>query len=310
MKERLGVRVPLLLALALLGALAFARTESAYAGTGPVLVVVAHPDNEALGMSGVIANSLAAGRRVYVAVVTNGDSKRSGTLSGYCGAAAGQGASTAAYGLQRDAESLDAMSLLGLHWSANPTTSDVFFLGYPNSGLTTIAGSSTAWTGDQTFLHTTYAEDGDGSNATCNGDLRYLLSGHHSTFTAGELATDLDSLFALTHAYAISVHKAQGAEFPAVVVPLVTSHAPMLGRTLLYTAMTRARRLLVIVGQKKALYLAVRDWRRAPRHTALGRLLDGTLRLDWRPRGGGPGQPIEEAEPSILDGLGDGPAEP
>ena len=206
MKERLGVRVPLLLALALLGALAFARTESAYAGTGPVLVVVAHPDNEALGMSGVIANSLAAGRRVYVAVVTNGDSKRSGTLSGYCGAAAGQGASTAAYGLQRDAESLDAMSLLGLHWSANPTTSDVFFLGYPNSGLTTIAGSSTAWTGDQTFLHTTYAEDGDGSNATCNGDLRYLLSGHHSTFTAGELATDLDSLFALTHPTDVYTH--------------------------------------------------------------------------------------------------------
>jgi exodeoxyribonuclease V alpha subunit len=89
------------------------------------------------------------------------------------------------------------------------------------------------------------------------------------------------SLFALTHAYAISVHKAQGAEFPAVVIPLVTSHAPMLGRTLLYTALTRARQLVVIVGQKKALFLAVRDWRRASRHTALGGLLDGTLRFDW-----------------------------
>ena len=89
------------------------------------------------------------------------------------------------------------------------------------------------------------------------------------------------SLFALTHAYAISVHKAQGAEFPAVVIPLVTSHAPMLGRTLLYTALTRARQLVVIVGQKKALSLAVRDWRRAPRHTALGGLLDGTLRFAW-----------------------------
>jgi exodeoxyribonuclease V alpha subunit len=89
------------------------------------------------------------------------------------------------------------------------------------------------------------------------------------------------SLFALTHAYAISVHKAQGAEFPVVVIPLVTSHAPMLARTLLYTAMTRARRLLVIVGQKKALYLAVRDQRRAPGHTALGGLLDGTLRFGW-----------------------------
>ena len=57
------------------------------------------------------------------------------------------------------------------------------------------------------------------------------------------------SLFALTHAYAISVHKASGAEFQAVVIPLVTSHAPLLGRTLLYTALTRARQLLVLVGQ-------------------------------------------------------------
>ena len=59
------------------------------------------------------------------------------------------------------------------------------------------------------------------------------------------------SLFALTHAYAISVHKAQGAEFPAVVIPLLTSHAPMLGRTLLYTALTRARQLVVIVGPEE-----------------------------------------------------------
>ena len=116
--------------------------------------------------------------------------------------------------------------------------------------------------------------------------------------------------FALAHAYAISVHKAQGAEFPAVVIPLVTSHAPMLGRTLLYTGMTRARKLLVIVGQKKALYLAVRDWRRTPRHTALGGLLDGTLRFVWGPSGGAPGQPTDEAESATWDGLGNEPAEP
>ena len=45
------------------------------------------------------------------------------------------------------------------------------------------------------------------------------------------------SLYALTHAYAASVHKAQGSEFPAVVIPLLLTHAPMLGRTLLYTAL-------------------------------------------------------------------------
>ena len=70
------------------------------------------------------------------------------------------------------------------------------------------------------------------------------------------------SLHQLTHAYAISVHKAQGAEFLAVVILLLTSHAAILGRTLLYTAVTRAQRLVVIVGQQQALALAVRDWQR------------------------------------------------
>jgi hypothetical protein len=96
------------------------------------------------------------------------------------------------------------------------------------------------------------------------------------------------SLFALTHAYAISVHKAQGAEFPAVVIPLVTSHAPMLGRTLLYTALT--------------LYLAVRDWRRAPRHTALGRLLVGTLRFSWAASSRGSGEPSHAIESTLWEG--------
>ena len=54
-----------------------------------------------------------------------------------------------------------------------------------------------------------------------------------------------------------------------MVIPLLTSHAAMLGRTLLYTAVTRARRLVVIVGQQRALAMAVKDWRRAARHTAL-----------------------------------------
>src|SRR5439155_272756 len=104
------------------------------------------------------------------------------------------------------------------------------------------------------------------------------------------------SLYSLTHAYAVSVHKAQGAEFPAVVLPLLTAHAALLGRTLLYTALTRARRLLVIVGQRKALSLAVRDWRRVPRYTALGGLLAGSTQFAW-PRPAGPG--LAE-EPAVL----------
>jgi exodeoxyribonuclease V alpha subunit len=89
------------------------------------------------------------------------------------------------------------------------------------------------------------------------------------------------NLFALTHAYAISVHKAQGTEFPGIVMPLLTSHAMMLRRTLLYTGLTRARQLVVFVGQPRALRLAVRDWRRDPRHTALKGLLLNTLHFSW-----------------------------
>jgi hypothetical protein len=97
-----------------------------------------------------------------------------------------------------------------------------------------------------------------------------------------------------------------GAEFPAVVIPLVTSHAPMLGRTLLYTALTRARQLVVIVGQKRALFLAVRDWRRAPRHTALGGLLDGTLRFGWARPSSEPGDPSSEIETAFWEGDAEG----
>jgi exodeoxyribonuclease V alpha subunit len=110
-------------------------------------------------------------------------------------------------------------------------------------------------------------------------------------------------LFGLTHAYAISIHKAQGAEFPAVVIPLLTSHAVMLGRTLVYTAVTRARQLVVLVGQPKALRLAVRDWRRDPRHTALEGLLLETLRFTWPQRTIALGGAGSDADALAWDGL-------
>src|SRR4051794_29533511 len=96
-----------------------------------------------------------------------------------------------------------------------------------------------------------------------------------------EIRYPFASLHQLTHAYAISVHKAQGAEFPAMVILLLTSHAAMLGRTLLYTALTRAQSLVVIVGQQRALAMAVKDWRRVDRHTALAGLLTGSLTYTW-----------------------------
>ena len=63
----------------------------------------------------------------------------------------------------------------------------------------------------------------------------------------------------LTHAFAITVHKSQGSEYPVVIIPLHTQHYPMLQRNLVYTALTRAKKLVVFVGTKKAMSIAVRN---------------------------------------------------
>jgi exodeoxyribonuclease V alpha subunit len=71
----------------------------------------------------------------------------------------------------------------------------------------------------------------------------------------------------LTHAYAVSIHRSQGSEYPCVVVPLTMSAWLMLQRNLLYTAVTRAKRIVVLVGSKRALAKAVRTpGRRASLH--------------------------------------------
>ena len=69
----------------------------------------------------------------------------------------------------------------------------------------------------------------------------------------------LDELDTLVLAYAATVHKSQGSEYPAVVIPVHTQHYVMLQRNLLYTAVTRGKRLVVLVGTRKALALAVRN---------------------------------------------------
>ena len=76
----------------------------------------------------------------------------------------------------------------------------------------------------------------------------------------------------LIHAYAVSVHKSQGSEYPCVVIPVVVQHYLMLQRNLLYTAITRARKLVILVGTRRAIQIAVRTNPVVERHTA----------LDWR----------------------------
>jgi exodeoxyribonuclease V alpha subunit len=80
---------------------------------------------------------------------------------------------------------------------------------------------------------------------------------------------EFDELDELQHAYAITVHRSQGSEYPAVVIPLPISAYTMLQRNLLYTAVTRARRLAVLAGSAKALAIAVRTAGTGRRHTAL-----------------------------------------
>jgi exodeoxyribonuclease V alpha subunit len=77
-------------------------------------------------------------------------------------------------------------------------------------------------------------------------------------FDGRQVTYEPDELEALVHAYAMSVHKSQGSEYPAVVVPLSTQHFLLLQRNLLYTAITRGKRLVVLVGSKQALGIAVR----------------------------------------------------
>ncbi|MCC6699279.1 MAG: ATP-dependent RecD-like DNA helicase [Candidatus Hydrogenedentes bacterium] len=88
-----------------------------------------------------------------------------------------------------------------------------------------------------------------------------------------EVLYEYEQLDELTLAYASTVHKAQGSEYAAVVVPLLTQHFPMLQRNVVYTAITRARQLVVIVGDPKAVRMAVQNVRVTRRHTALAERL-------------------------------------
>jgi exodeoxyribonuclease V alpha subunit len=111
-----------------------------------------------------------------------------------------------------------------------------------------------------------------------NGDIGYLYAidpvEHQLSldFDGRVVAYDWSEADQLLLAYAVSVHKSQGSEFPAVVIPLVTQHYLMLQRNLLYTAVTRAKQLCVLVGSRKAIAIAVRNDKVSQRYSA----------LDWR----------------------------
>ena len=78
--------------------------------------------------------------------------------------------------------------------------------------------------------------------------------------------TDLDEI---TLAYAITVHKSQGSEYPCVLLPLTTAHYIMLQRNLLYTAVTRASKMIILIGSKQALAMAIKNKKSKKRYTSL-----------------------------------------
>jgi exodeoxyribonuclease V alpha subunit len=85
-----------------------------------------------------------------------------------------------------------------------------------------------------------------------DGELTVTFDGRTISYGFGELDT-------VVPAYAVTIHKSQGSEYPAVIIPVMTQHYPMLQRNLLYTAVTRGKKLVVLVGQKKAVAIAVRN---------------------------------------------------
>lgn len=112
-----------------------------------------------------------------------------------------------------------------------------------------------------------------------NGDLGVIadldLEDQEVTVRFGERLVTYDNadLHTLSLAWAITVHKAQGSECPVVILPIHTQHYPMLSRNLLYTGLTRARRLAVLVGTRRAIGMAVHQVKDSQRHTALSRRL-------------------------------------
>src|SRR5260363_408271 len=108
-----------------------------------------------------------------------------------------------------------------------------------------------------------------------NGDVGHIVAidleegSLQVDFEGRSVGYELRELDELSLAYAMSIHKSQGSEYPAVVIPVAMSHYRMLARNLLYTGITRGKRLVVLVGQKKALRIAVRTGQSHQRLTLL-----------------------------------------
>ena len=119
-----------------------------------------------------------------------------------------------------------------------------------------------------------------------NGDIGVITSVDeeerelHVSFDGRDILYDVTELDELTLAYATTIHKSQGSEYPIVLMPVLMTHYVMLQRNLVYTGVTRAKKILVIVGTKKALNMAVRTVKVTERNTMLKQRLAGKTGSD------------------------------
>jgi exodeoxyribonuclease V alpha subunit len=114
-----------------------------------------------------------------------------------------------------------------------------------------------------------------------NGDIGRITRIDHE---AQEVAVSIDGreviyefadLDEVVPAYAVSIHKSQGSEYPVVVIPILTQHYVLLQRNLVYTAITRGRKLVIVIGSKRAMGIAVRNNKTQKRYTRLRSRLSG-----------------------------------
>ena len=124
-----------------------------------------------------------------------------------------------------------------------------------------------------------------------NGDLGYIREVDTEDrmltvdFDGKKVEYDVTELDELTLAYATTIHKAQGSEYPIVVMPVLMTHFVMLQRNLIYTGITRAKKICVLIGAMKALAYAVRDMSVLKRNTSLRERLNPSLTTDGKLRG-------------------------
>jgi exodeoxyribonuclease V alpha subunit len=116
-------------------------------------------------------------------------------------------------------------------------------------------------------------------NGQCGSVQEATDDGVTVRFGAREVVYSRASLFQLTHGFAISVHRSQGSEYPFVIIPIHETQYPMLSRELLYTALTRGQQMVVLIGSRSALEIAIRNTVRGKLHTGLKQALVKAMAL-------------------------------